>query len=649
MLLCCFFVVLFALLTITWKIQKTGNAIRALGRMAILSANTRRNSSSSNTSNNSHRPSVDNGSAASEIIKPKMQPLSEEESVPEPIPLPPLNIEKVRVDDETDNASQAEMKSAIVANGFRENNARLTKEKTCTERSDSGFSDCSNNSNGNTTGNFVHSSSNVTAVHPLLKKINSIMEEKSNNEQFQRDSSANNIKEIGGKVSVNQLKIKLEQMAVAQKQEIHTHDVQRKVVRKKPLASNAIESIDSIVQEFNVDHKKETQSICTSLPIDFEGSDFLYDTEDQAKSLPINSPKSSLMRSASLHQKRIVEKEPIMRSDFTNTVKMRKKSLENSAFRDKQMHPQRILLEPSGKVSKLLRRFDSQNEPANGDNASTEPIVQTPGIENALKEIRTESTMVAEPLKQDDEIVEILSTPMAATQKSPPLKRKSPTKLSKPTVSSFSGGMKRTVATKFEYTNTKTCVTSMEVKVSSFSSSSSSSQRTASTKLTNIPNAHINSVTRKPIQSQTKKAIALKKSKKSTIADTSTAAVQQASRSTTVSKTSPNSNVNRKSPVRLSGREVFDRLSTTPKANIVKTLSPVRHRVDAKFPAKHEMAMKTVSSTNKQQIVTVTVTAEAVNESENRIEQNGKIDGTFTLKSKMNENFQKASAFWKAT
>lgn len=614
--------------------------------MAILSANTRRNSSSSNAANNSHRPSIDDGSLASETMKPKMQPLSEEECVHEPIPLPPpLDIERSCVADETDNVSQANMKSEIIANGSRENSARLKKEKTCTERSDSGFSDCSNNSNGNIAGNFVHTSSNVTAVHPLLKKINSITEEKSNSEQFQRDSSASNVKEFGGKMSVNQLKIKLEKMTVTHQQENHNYDIQRKVVRKKPSASHAMESIDSKVQEFNVEQKKKTQPICTSLPIDFDGSDFLHDTEDQPKSLPIKSAKNSLMRSASLHQKRIVEKETIMRSDFTNTVKMRKKSLENSAFRDKQMHPQRILLEPSGKVSKLLRRFDSQNEPSIGDNASTEPLVETPGTEDTLKEIRTENIIHAEPSKQDDEIVEILSTPMAAVQKSPPLKRKSPHKASKP-VSSSSGGMKRTVATKFEYTNTKTCVTSMEVKVSSFLSSSSS-QRSASTKFTNIPNAHINRVTRKPIENQTKKAIALKKSKQSTLADTSTVTVQPASRSATITKTSPNSSVNRTSPVRLSGREVFDRLSTTPKANIVKTLSPVRQRIEAKFPAKHEMAMKSMSSTINQQIVTVT--AEAVIETENRIEQNGKVDGTFTLKSKMNENFQKASAFWKAT
>lgn len=639
--------------------------------MATLS-NSRRNSSSTNTTNNNARSSIGNGSHAAEPMKPSMQPLNEEEVVSEPIPLPPpIKMEKSPVSDQTDNVCEArldvDIEPTTMPNGFKEKNERLLKEKTCTERSDSGFSDCSNSSNGNIVASNVHVTTNVTAAHPLFDKINSILEEKSNNEHAQRDNSANNIKEFGGKVSVNQLKMKLEKMAEAHQQDSKHFESHKKVV-KKLSSPYVVESSDSMVEETKMEQKRETQQIRTSYSFDFEDAEFFQEPEEQPKSLPIKSAQKSLMRSASLHQKRIVEKEPIMRSDFTNTVKMRKKSLESNALREKQLHPQRILLEPSGKVSKLLRRFDSHNAPANGDTDSIEPIVQTPGIEDTSKEIQNEDLNKIQVSKLDNEVVEILSTPMAAVQKSPPSKRKSPTKIGKTVVSSCSGGsMKRTIASKFEYTNTKTCVTSMEMKVSS-SLSSSPPRRHSPTKFTNISNAPINRVTPKPIQNQTKTINALKKSKKSTSADTSTASaaaaaaattttatVQRTSRSTTAKKTTAYSSFNRTSPVRLSGRvkEVTDRLSS-PKA-IVKTPSPVRERVETKLPMAnalahehHQMAMKSMSGTIQQQIVTVT---EAVIETEHQVEHtiNGKIDGTFTLKSKMNENFRKASAFWKAT
>lgn len=634
--------------------------------MAILSANSRRNSSSSNATNNSPRPSIGNGNIVTEPMKPSMQPLNEEEIVSEPIPLPPpFEIKNVSTIDQTDNMSStrsyAKFESSIMPSGSIEKIERLLKEKTCTERSDSGFSDCSNSSNGNVTGSNVHTASNVTAAHPLFDKINLILEEKSNSEQIQRENSANNIKEFGGKVSVNQLKMKLEKMAEANQQESKPFDIHKKVVKK--LSAPYVELVDLMAEEMKIEENCDTQQMRTSYSFDFEDVDFLQETEDQPKSLPIKSSQKSLMRSASLHQKRIVEKEPIMKSDFTNTVKMRKKSLESNALREKQLHSQRILFEPSGKVSKLLRRFDSQNVPINDDISSFEPIVQTPGIDDISKEIKNEDINNVEVLKQDDEIVEILSTPMvSAAQKSPPSKRKSPSKIAKTIVSSCSGGMKRTIASKFEYTSTKTCVNSMEVKVST-SSSSSSQLRHSPTKFTNISNAPINRATPKSIQNQTKNMNILKKSKKSTSVDTSTAVatVPRSSRaSTTANKTTAYSSFNRTSPVRLSGRvkEVTDRLST-PKA-IVKTPSPVlRERIETKIPTKqimanalahehHQMSMKSMSGTISQQIVTVT---EAVIETEHQIEHtiNGKLDGTFTMKSKMNENFRKASAFWKAT
>lgn len=618
--------------------------------MATLSANSRRNSASP-TLANSPRPTIANGTATTESIKPSMEPLKEEKIVKAPIPLPPPSNLQNAHSDQTDNSHHSySMASHLIShhtevslNGPKEKNERPSKEKTCTERSDSGFSDCSNSSNG-VNPNVVHSTTLATASHPLFDKINSISEEKLNNDQSQRD----NLKDFAGKVSVNMLKLKLEKIAEAQQD--NKSNSTKKLVKK--LSSPYVtESIDPM-ELAQIEQKSEMR---TSYSFDFEDADMIDEYDSQPKSLPVKPSRSTIMRSASLHQKRIVEKEPIMKSDFTNTVKMRKKSLESNALRaEKQPHSTRILLEPSGKVSKLLRRFDSQNSATNGAQNENEPIVHTPSVDEESREIKNEDVSNIETSNCDDEVFEILSTPMAAAQISPKAKRKSPTKIAKSNVSG--GSMKRTIASKHEYTNTKTIVTKVIM------------QRQSPTKFNaNASNVPINRALPKAISNQSKNSYALKKSQKSTTADAATVAVQHRTPApapahqhhSSTNKTTAYSSFNRTSPVRLSGRvkEVTDRLST-PKA-IVKAPSPMKDRlVDAKFSTKntmaqavnehHQMAMKSMSGTIHQQIVTV---AEAVIETEHRVEQtiNGKIDGTFTLKSKMNENFRKASAFWKTT
>lgn len=615
--------------------QKTGNAIRALGRMATLSANSRRNSSTSTVSSSS-RSSMINGSVSSESQKPSMQPLNEEDVTSEPIPLPPPAPPKIMPIDQTDYMNSDHKKSTELTNGDR-----LMKEKTCTERSDSGFSDCSSCSNGH--ANLApHVLPNAAIAHPLFDKVNSISEEKLLNDQNQRDNNANDVKEFDGKLSVNMLKMKLEKMAEAQ-QDIKSFSPDKKSVKK--LSTPFVVENNNTSDDAYVEHPFEGQQMRTSYSFEFAEADFLRESEHQPKSLQIKSSPKTLIRSSSLHQKRIIDKEPIMKSDFTNTVKMRKKSLESSAVREKQIHSSRILLEPSGKVSKLLRRFDSQNSTSNGsqsDGITSEPIVETPGVDDSSKEMVSKHVDIS---KANDET---FSTPLAVTHKSPTSARKSPAKMSKSIVSS--GSMKRTFATKHEYTNTKTCVTSMEVKVTA--------ERQSPTKFANtVSNAPYNRATQnKAIHNQSKHSNALKqKSHDSTTVDgNGTASTQRASRNAkTTNKTTAYSSFNRTSPVRLSGRvkEVTERLSA-PKA-IIKAPSSNKDRLDTKMSHKnsmphnhhhhhhpHLMGMKS--------IVTV---AESVIETQHHVEHtiNGKIDGTFTLKSKMNENFRKASAFWKAT
>lgn len=59
-----------------------------------------------------------------------------------------------------------------------------------------------------------------------------------------------------------------------------------------------------------------------------------------------------------------VKSEPIMLSDFTNTVKMRKKSLEDSCTREKLKPHIKPICEPKLKVSQLKHKFQQSNAAA---------------------------------------------------------------------------------------------------------------------------------------------------------------------------------------------------------------------------------------------------------------------------------------------
>lgn len=642
--------------------------------MATLSANSRRNSSTSNVSN-SPRPSLTTNNNVS-VDAPRsthMQPVSEENCIsPVPIPLkaPPTIVEAIvepQQPDQIDNAHYLTTKLS----------PRPTKENTCTERSDSGFSDCSTSSTTNTTTNNIHLSPGVASTHPLLDKANSISEEKlSNSEHNTRENGVNNVKEIGGKLSVNMLKLKLEKIAEAQQEPKSFRKSVNKLPTPQPIVTN-----DSPIELHrpSEDHiKRSTQSLNETIAIGGSSSEIDIKTKLFSETVC----KTNLMRSSSLHHKRIVEKEPIMKSDFTNTVKMRKKSLETNALREKLIHSPRILLEPSGKVSKLLQRFDSQNSTIANDstteNASSEPIVESPSIESATKAMPFEehTRSASQP---DHEIVEILKTPLSmATRTSPRLhvspRSMSPTKVHskivKSTSVSSSSSMKRSVTTKHEVSSTKTNV-SMETKINS--------PRVSPTKLTNTQCVPTNRS--KTASNQVNNINLMKKSQKSHTAET-TVAVKQA-QSTAVRpaktacaaaphKTTAYASFNRTSPVRLSNRvkEVTDRLST-PK-QIVKRPIPIRATLSpSKFIAHSASAVTTISQEHTSQTIkqsnhgiscssTITTTQEmqqiftaeaVVVDGEQHVERsiNGKIDGDFTIKSKMNENFRKASAFWKAT
>ncbi|XP_004444570.2 myosin light chain kinase, smooth muscle isoform X14 [Drosophila pseudoobscura] len=209
------------------KWQKTGNAIRALGRMATLSAS-RRNSAIAMGALNSPRPSISGlgmlnaASALVSTVNTQMTSLHEEED--------DFSVEMPHVDKR-----------------YAHGALKLRDKSQCSERSDSGYSECSNCSLG---------AAGVVAQETLLLSL---------------------------------AKSKLEQIAKAS---------------SGPLP---------VVLD------------CPESPITLE--------------LP---PKG----------------EAIMRSDFTNTIKMRKKSLEDSAMREKpKLHAKPLCESSKLKVSQLKDKF----------------------------------------------------------------------------------------------------------------------------------------------------------------------------------------------------------------------------------------------------------------------------------------------------
>lgn len=667
--------------------------------MATLSANSRRNSSTSTVSNSPRASLTTNGNALTETPKTKhMQSLHEEDVISEPIPLPPppiiVPIKESPEPDQTD--------TAIVSVGKL--STRITKENTCTERSDSGFSDCSTSSGGVNVNNNVHSTLNVTSSHPLFDKANSISEEKlSNIDQNHRENGSNNVKEIGAKLSVNMLKLKLEKIAEAQQETKTFRKTVNKLPSPQPIINNDV-SIEFIKQNNDLE-KQSSLNALNSLSVEN-----LSESEPNIKFKSITetasnaqysllteatpTQKTNLMRSASLQHKRIVEKEPIMKSDFTNTVKMRKKSLESNALREKTIHSPRILLEPSGKVSKLLQRFDFQNtslstSDLNTETDSPEPIVESP-IENSSNSVPFEENANQQ---SDHEIVEILKTPLSHEFSSSqynhasPLQSLSPNKhhhsatksIRSSTTVSSSSSMKRNITTS---TKSSVCI---ETKVSS--------PRVSPTKFTNTQNFANN---RSKLHSnQSNQNNLMKKSfQKSNTAEAATATIPakhsqaiavrnaKGANATASHQKTAYASFNRTSPIRLSGRvkEVTDRLSS-PKQIIkrpvairstgttVATRSPSPNKFNIHSATgmamtksiaqehtstiKHSNSeMSCCSTITKTQQLHQIFTAETEIETEEHIERtiNGKIDGgDFTMKSKMNENFRKASAFWKTT
>lgn len=197
-----------------------------------------------------------NGNALTETPKTKhMQSLHEEDVIPEPISLPPppiiVQIKESPQPDQTD--------TAIILAGKL--STRITKENTFTERSDSSFSDCSTSSGGVNVNNNVHSTLNVASSHPLFDKANSISEEKlSNIDQNHRENGLNNVKEIGAKLLVNMLKLKLEKIVEAQQETKTFRKTVNKLPSPQPMMNNEV-SIEFLKQNNDLEKQSSLNAI----------------------------------------------------------------------------------------------------------------------------------------------------------------------------------------------------------------------------------------------------------------------------------------------------------------------------------------------------------------------------------------------------
>ncbi|KAJ6643194.1 Myosin light chain kinase, smooth muscle [Pseudolycoriella hygida] len=286
------------------KWQKTGNAIRALGRMATLSANSRRNSAASAAVPISPRPSI-TGTMTTTAIQ-HMSSLNEEE----------------------DRSTEL-----LQANISDSNSESKTKNKTCNERSDSGFSECSNCSE----------KMPCICSQQTIDKNLVITEEKCLNDEDGVHADR--------KLSHDLLQIKLEEIA----------DTQIDDDQATTDSSTSIASINTSSTSQNGSHTQETKrSQCFN---------------DIKISVTSDTPtKPNLSRSSSVDiGTSPVDKGPIMRSDFTNTINMRKQWLEQNAHKEKQaVGPvTRTLIEATGKVSKLKQRFSLEKLETANSNGKT--------------------------------------------------------------------------------------------------------------------------------------------------------------------------------------------------------------------------------------------------------------------------------------
>ncbi|XP_075167098.1 stretchin-Mlck isoform X2 [Haematobia irritans] len=270
------------------KWQKTGNAIRALGRMATLSAS-RRNSaiSAAGSLPNSPRPSISGIS----MFNP---------NVNVSVPMGSLH--------EEDDDFSIELPNAV--HEIPRRSPKVITKSQCSERSDSGYSECSNcSANGP-----------QCQCPPTKDSVDHAV--------------AADLQDLSISVPHDLLKLKLEEIAHQADHNIEETKLGLVVPTEKmpqlDANQNELKTLNMAAQEHH-----------PSIPV----------IEDDHEVL--NSPQTTAAGGAGGSAGPI-----IMRSDFTNTIQMRKKSLENSLLKEKPKPCSKPpLYDKTGKVNMLRNKF----------------------------------------------------------------------------------------------------------------------------------------------------------------------------------------------------------------------------------------------------------------------------------------------------
>uniref|UniRef100_A0A1I8NUE4 Muscle M-line assembly protein unc-89 n=1 Tax=Stomoxys calcitrans TaxID=35570 RepID=A0A1I8NUE4_STOCA len=272
------------------KWQKTGNAIRALGRMATLSAS-RRNSAISTAGSlpSSPRPSI-SGMA---MFNPTINTTS--------APMGSLH--------EEDDDFSIELPNAV--HEITRRSPKVVTKSQCSERSDSGYSECSN-----------CSATGLQCQCPSKDNV---------------DHAPPDLPDLSISVPHDLLKLKLEE--IAHQADHNIEEVKLELVvptAKTPQLDANQNELKTLNIAANDNHP--------SIPVIEDHIEVLNNNSSSNTTNP-NTPQTS-------------GGPMIMRSDFTNTIQMRKKSLENSLLKEKPKPCSKLpLCDKSGKVNMLRNKF----------------------------------------------------------------------------------------------------------------------------------------------------------------------------------------------------------------------------------------------------------------------------------------------------
>lgn len=324
--------------------QKTGNAIRALGRMATLCANARRITAAAAAA-----------AAAASAISAPVSVINQSESttlVPSPnidtstsivTRMTSLNEEETidRFDDD------GPMQSLSHDHHNKSEPDNRINIKTCSERSDSGFSE---------TPCISCAASNVTCT--CAAGTNSHTTSERTNGNSASPDSSNTVKYS------SVLDIKLNKITSAVDLEsseldgvMESENVETKELEAEPPFSEVNDSNNNI----------GNGDIYCSTTMTLPSTDFSH-TKKSSLSRSFSASSTENKASPSAERDKL-----IMRSDFHNTITMRKQSLEINRNRDKSAVSRSNKVDVAGKVSKMKQRFSHENltSVSNGSPASS--------------------------------------------------------------------------------------------------------------------------------------------------------------------------------------------------------------------------------------------------------------------------------------